>query len=60
MENKKCEKIKDQIADLIAEVLPGTETELLERQGRRFTLFACSALGLALIALALGAFTLLR
>lgn len=34
-------------------------TELLERQGRRFTLFACSALGLALIALALGAFTLL-
>lgn len=31
MENKKCEKIKDQIADLIAEVLPGTETELLER-----------------------------
>lgn len=31
MENKKCEKIKDQIADLIAGVLPATEIELLER-----------------------------
>ncbi len=31
MDNKKCEKIKDQIADLIADVLPATETELLEQ-----------------------------